>query len=164
MWFNVSCLSFLSSSPLHPSQPALVSPKSLSLPCCQKGKEGKSSCHTEKKRIICWLKILHVSTNPKCLSYTKLVRRPRNGRNGGVCVCMLESESNKYLNPTIMKICWWFHTSCPKTDQWHTRSPSSQSVGRSNQRKVQQEGSEVARGHEKEGGRGGGEFAPTEPL
>lgn len=36
----------------------------------RRGRGG--SCHTEKKRIICWWKILHVSTNPKCLNSTKL--------------------------------------------------------------------------------------------
>lgn len=93
------------------------------LTSCREAREREraGSCHTEKKRIICWLKIFYVSTNPKCLDSAKLCEN--NDRNSLVC------EIFATLSQVLMKLRWWLHTLRPKTDQWRTRSASRQRVG-----------------------------------
>lgn len=89
------CHTPLSSCHFLSSLPFAVS---FSFPVSFKGEMREGSCHTEKKRTICWLKILHVSTNPNCLGFTKLSNRPGNDRNGLVCACVCNAY---YLDPSL---------------------------------------------------------------
>lgn len=111
-----------------------------SFPSCQKGKEG--SCHTEKKRIICWLKILHVSTNPECLSSAKLFETPQNG-----CVCVAIFRSNPSWSSA-----GGFIPFVPKLTNGTQGQRPARVWADPIRVKYSRGGSEVARGHEEEEG------------